>query len=73
MTEKHGLDYCLNMIEQVINETKLPQENEYINENKELIHKNKLQAEKIKHLEEMNKQLRDNLNDLRRKNKIIRN
>ena len=47
LTEKHGLDYCLNMIEQVVSETKLPQENEYINKIKELEYKNTLQSEKI--------------------------
>jgi hypothetical protein len=72
LTEKHDLDYCLNMIKNVVETTSLPQENEYKNTIKDLIHKNELQTEKIKHLEDKIKILEQNLNDLRKiRQKII--
>jgi prophage antirepressor-like protein len=67
LTEKHNLEYCLNMIENVIKDTSLPQENEYKNKIKDLEHKNELLTEKNKHLNELNQHLKDNLNDLRKK------
>jgi len=76
LNEINNLDYCLNMIENVVKTTILPQEEEYIDKiktltlEKELIeikHQKNILEEKNKHLEEMNKQLKDNINDLRRK------
>ncbi|XWV25360.1 putative Bro-N domain-containing protein [Tupanvirus deep ocean] len=67
LTEKHNLQYCLDMIEKVVKETSLPQENEYKNIIKDLEHKNEILTEKYKHLNELNNQLKENLNDLRTK------
>ena len=48
LTQQHDLDYCLNMIQNVINETILPQENEYKNQIKDLEHKVDLLTHKNK-------------------------
>jgi len=78
LNEVNDLDYCLNMINTVVNTTVLPQELKYKNEIKnmvsnqefiELKHKNELLESKIEHLEEMNTQLKGNINDLRNRRK----
>lgn len=67
LTEKHGLKYCLNMIQQVINKTTSPQQNEYLDKIKELEYNNKLLTTKIKYLVKLNHQLEGNVHDLRKK------
>ena len=76
LSQRHGLDYCLNMIQQVVNKTSLPQENEYKDEITKLKHRNELLTQRIKFLTKMNRQqksnisqLKENLNDLRNKRK----
>lgn len=69
LNEVHGLDYCLNMISNVVNSTVLPQEHKYHKKIRELEHKNELLEEKNKHLKEMNEQLKENIKDLRAKKK----
>lgn len=66
LTENHGLEFCLNMIENIIKDTTLPQENEYKIKIMELEHKNKILKEQNKHLNEMTIQLKENLSDLRK-------
>jgi prophage antirepressor-like protein len=79
LTEIHNLDYCLNMIQQVVNKTILPQENKYLDRIKELEHENKLLRTKNQYLVKLYRniknnnnqlkdnieQLKDNINDLR--------
>jgi len=73
LNEVNDLDYCLNMIDTVVNTTVLPQELKYKNEIKnmasqqeilELKHKNELLEAKIESLKELNDQLKDNIKDL---------
>ena len=66
INEVNGLDYCIKMIDTVVAETVLPQENKYYAEIEKLKHEKELQAQQIKHLEEMNMQLKENIKDLRR-------
>lgn len=76
LNEVNDLDYCLHMIDNVVNTTILPQELEYKNKIKnmasdkelvELKHRNELLEAKVEHLKEINDQLKDNINDLRNK------
>jgi len=78
LNEVNDLNYCLNMIDTVVNTTVLPQELKYKNEIKnmtsqqeilELKHKNELLEAKIESLKELNDQLKDNIKDLRNKKK----
>lgn len=69
LNEVNDLDYCLDMINTVVTTTILPQENKYLEEIKEQKHKYELIKSENKHLKEMNAQLKDNLNDLRKKQK----
>lgn len=76
LTEKHDLDYCLNMINNVVKNTSLPQENELKKEITNLKHKNELQLQKnnyledkVSHLQDQIKLLKENINDLRTKTK----
>lgn len=76
LNEVSGLDYCLNMIEDVVNNTTLPQENEYQNKINKLECKNeilniryensldkyKLLEKSYQNLEETNKLLKEKLN-----------
>lgn len=66
INEIDGLDYCLNMIDTVVKDTKLPQEIQYTDEMKELKHKIELLTAENKHVKDMNEQLKNNLNDLRK-------
>ena len=79
LNEVNDLDYCLNMIDNVVLTTVLPQELKYKNEIKnmacdkeivELKHKNELLEAEIKYLNDMNNQLKENIKDLRIKRKI---
>ncbi|AKI81610.1 BRO-n domain-containing protein [Acanthamoeba castellanii mimivirus] len=79
LNQINDLDYCLNMIESVINNTKLPQENEYINKIDKLENQNKfltLQYEssldKIKNLNNNIKNLSNNIEDLKDNIKILK-
>jgi prophage antirepressor-like protein len=82
LTQKYNLEHCLNMIEDVVKNTTLPQEEEYKKKIDCLEYEKKLITEKYKHaiesiqylkesnkyLKESNQQLKDNLNDLRKNN-----
>jgi len=59
LNEINDLDYCLDMIEKVVNNTILPQENKYCDEIKELQHKCELLESENKHLKEINTQIND--------------
>lgn len=63
--EVNDLDYCINMIDSVVLKTILPQENKYLDEIREHKCKHALLEIEIKHLNEINKNLKENLNDLR--------
>lgn len=67
LTERHNLDYCLNMIQQVITETSTPLEEEYKTKIKDLESQITLLTQKNKYLIRLNRQLKDNLIDLRKK------
>lgn len=61
LTEKHDLNYCLNMISNVVKNTSLPQENELKKIITELEHKYELSVNEIKHLQKDIKRL-ENIN-----------
>jgi prophage antirepressor-like protein len=72
LTQKHNLKYCIDMIEDVVNNTKLPQEEKYIKTIRHLKYKNKIlsnqhiyDAKLIERLEDSVSNLKDNLDDLR--------
>jgi prophage antirepressor-like protein len=76
LNEVNDLDYCLEMIENVVKNTILPQELHYQNKIKEMEtnqetvdihHKNDLLQSENDHLKEMNRQLKRNIRDLRNK------
>lgn len=69
INEVHGLDYCIKMIDIVVTKTVLPQENKYHAEIEKKDHTIELQAQRIKHLEEMNIQLNENIKDLRHRHR----
>lgn len=72
LNQINNLDYCLKMIESVIDNTKLPQENEYINKIDKLENQNKFltqqyesSLDKIKNLNNNIENLSNNIEDLR--------
>ncbi|AHA45879.1 BRO-N domain-containing protein [Hirudovirus strain Sangsue] len=72
LNQINDLDYCLNMIESVINNTKLPQENEYINKIKELENQNKFLIQQNESLLDKINDLKNNIEDLRDNVKILK-
>ena len=68
LSQRHGVDYCLKMIQQVVNGTSLPQEDEYKNKIKDLEHQLELSSQKNKYLMRLNRQLKNNIIDLRKRN-----
>lgn len=74
LNEINDLDYCIQMIESVVRNTILPQENKYLDEIREYKHKLELFEMETKHLKEINKQLTENIQDLRahKNNKVIK-
>lgn len=66
LNEINNLDYCLNMIENVVKSTILPQENEYMEKIKELEYEN-LQIKYESAIKDI-KRMEENLNDLRNAN-----
>jgi hypothetical protein len=80
LNEVNDLDYCLDMIGNVVKNTILPQELEYKNKINEMIsnqetiklqHENELLRSKNEHLTEMNIQLKENIKDIRNKRKKV--
>ena len=70
INEINNLDYCLNMIESVIKNTKLPQELEYKEKIKDLenLHNYKIIEVKYENALKTIEDLRNNLKDLRETN-----
>lgn len=66
LTEKHNLDYCLNMIQLVVDCTTLPQENKYLDQIRELKTENKYLRMKCRKLIKIGRLLEENLSDLRK-------
>ena len=64
-TQRHGIDYCLNMITDVVNCTFHPQEETYKRKIEDLEHTIELLTTKNTHLVEINDRLKDHVNDLR--------
>lgn len=73
LTQNHNLQYCLDMIENVVKTTSLPQEDKYKKSIRYLRNKNKLLVERHNSDAELIQQLKDNLNDLRKKRIINKN
>ena len=69
LDEVNDLDYCINMIDEVVRTTKLPEEKEMQDKMKELQHEIELLRKDNERLKEMNIQLKENIKDLRN-NKI---
>lgn len=65
LNEVNDLDKCLKMIDDVVAKTKLPQENEYLNEINEWKRKYELLEAKYNEKLERINELKENLNDLR--------
>ena len=78
INEVNGLDYCLNMIANVVEDTLNPLEVKYQQEIKDLKHKNEILETKynaslkdIQHLETEAENLKNNINDLRKTIKLL--
>lgn len=63
--EINDLDYCISMIDNVVNNTILPQENKYQDEIRNLKHKYEILETKYNADQKYIKQLEENINDLR--------
>lgn len=72
LNEINDLDYCLNMIENVVNNTISPLEQELHNQIKELEHKYEVLETKYNAKLESIKELKENINDLRYAMKLIK-
>ncbi|BCS83790.1 BRO-N domain-containing protein [Cotonvirus japonicus] len=65
LNEVNGLDYCINMISEVVKNTKFPQEHKYEDEIKELNNKYNYALKTIKLLEDNNQNLKESVQNLK--------
>jgi prophage antirepressor-like protein len=68
--EVKNLQYCINIIDNVINKTILPKEQKYIDQIKDLEHTVTLLNNRLTHKDELLESYKDTINILKRKNKI---
>jgi hypothetical protein len=66
--EVKNLQYCIKIIDKVINNTILPKEQKYIDQIKDLIHDKQLLEVKLQHRDEMLHSLKDTIKILKNKN-----
>lgn len=73
LNEINDLDYCLNMIDTVVANTKLPQENKYLEEIRESKHKVDLLTEENAHLKELLASVKETNHQLKKSNHNLEN
>lgn len=73
LNEINDLDYCINMIDTVVANTKLPQENKYLEEIRETKHKVDLLTEENTHLKELLASVKETNHQLKKSNHNLEN